>query len=86
MRLRETRKIATSVAKEMVKDKAEVLMQGKGSRDVFSLLGGCTPSFRSSKSDNGIVKSNMDADAKSKLTEEEMFAQMRCVHKEFQKM
>ncbi|KAJ8583434.1 cytochrome P450 [Rhizopogon salebrosus TDB-379] len=63
MRLRETRKIATSVAKEMVKDKAEVLMQGKGNRDVFSLL----------------VKSNMDADAKSKLTEEEMFAQMRTI-------
>ncbi|KAJ8585151.1 cytochrome P450, partial [Rhizopogon salebrosus TDB-379] len=59
-RLRETGEIATSVAKEMVKDKAEMLMQGKGSRDVFSLL----------------VKANMDADAKSKLTEEELYAQM----------
>jgi hypothetical protein len=50
-RLRETGEIATSVAKEMVKDKAEMLMQGKGSRDVFSLLGVYTPSFRFSKSD-----------------------------------
>jgi hypothetical protein len=43
-RLRETGNLAMSVAKQMVKD--------KGSRDVFSLLGGYTSSFRSSKSDN----------------------------------
>ncbi|KAG1839922.1 cytochrome P450 [Suillus subalutaceus] len=36
---------------------------GQGSRDVFSLL----------------VKANMDADAKAKLTEEELFAQMRTI-------
>jgi hypothetical protein len=30
-----------------------------------------------------IVKANMDADAKSKLTEEEMYAQMRWVPKIF---
>jgi hypothetical protein len=51
-RLRETGNLAMSVAKQMVKDKAEMLLQGKGSRDVFSLLGGYTSSFRSSKSDN----------------------------------
>lgn len=39
-RLRDTGDMATSVAKQLVKDKAEVLLQGKGSRDVFSLLGG----------------------------------------------
>jgi hypothetical protein len=50
-RLRETGSIARSVAKQMVKDKAEMLMQGKGSRDVFSLLGECTTSFTSSKFD-----------------------------------
>ncbi|KAJ8585149.1 cytochrome P450 [Rhizopogon salebrosus TDB-379] len=60
-RLRETGEIATSIAKQMVEEKAEMLMQGKGNRDVFSLL----------------VKANMDADAKSKLTEEELYAQMR---------
>ncbi|KAJ8585426.1 cytochrome P450 [Rhizopogon salebrosus TDB-379] len=62
-RLRETGRIVGSVAKQMVKDKAEMLMQGEGSRDVFSLL----------------VKANMDADAKSKLTEEELLAQMRTI-------
>jgi hypothetical protein len=39
-RLRDTGTMATSVAKQLVKDKAEELLQGKGSRDVFSLLGG----------------------------------------------
>ncbi|KAG1751043.1 cytochrome P450 [Suillus lakei] len=62
-RMRETGNIATSVAKELVQDKAEMLLQGKGSRDVFSLL----------------VKANMDTDAKAKLTEEELFAQMRTI-------
>ena len=70
----------------MVKDKAEMLMQGKGSRDVFSLLSECTPSFRSGKSDEVTVKANMDTDAKSKLTEEEMYAQMRWVHETFQNL
>jgi hypothetical protein len=50
-RLRETGGIMASVAKQMVKDKAEMLMQGEGSRDVFSLLGECTLSFLSSKFD-----------------------------------
>ncbi|OAX39240.1 cytochrome P450 [Rhizopogon vinicolor AM-OR11-026] len=63
VRMRETGIIATSVAKQMVEDKAEMLLQGKGSRDVFSLL----------------VKANMDADAKAKLTDEELFAQMRTI-------
>jgi len=31
--------MATSVAKQMVQNKSEMLLQGKGSRDVFSLLG-----------------------------------------------
>jgi hypothetical protein len=80
LRIREAETLATSFAKEMVKDKAEILLQGKSSRDVFSLLGGCTASLRSSKSDEGIVKANMDTDAKAKLTEEELIAQMRWVH------
>jgi hypothetical protein len=75
--------IVTSVAKKIVEDKAEVLLQGKGNRDVFSLLGGCTASFRYSQSDKSIVKANMDADAKAKMTEEEMLAQMWWVHNMF---
>ncbi|KAG1856005.1 cytochrome P450 [Suillus subalutaceus] len=62
-RMRETGNLATSVAKQLVKEKAEMLLEGKGSRDVFSLL----------------VKANMDTDAKAKLTEEELFAQMRTI-------
>ncbi|KAG2037512.1 cytochrome P450 [Suillus americanus] len=62
-RMRETGNLATSVAKQLVKEKAEMLLGGKGSRDVFSLL----------------VKANMDTDAKAKLTEEELFAQMRTI-------
>jgi cytochrome P450 len=62
-RMRETGNLATSVAKQLVKDKAEMLLGGKGSRDVFSLL----------------VKANMDTDAKAKLTDVELFAQMRTI-------
>ncbi|KAG1836808.1 cytochrome P450 [Suillus subalutaceus] len=65
-RMRDTGKLATSVAKQLVKDKAEMILRGKGSRDVFSLLGG------SSQSQYGY-------DAKAKLTEEELFAQMRTI-------
>ncbi|KAH7883347.1 cytochrome P450 [Phlebopus sp. FC_14] len=63
VRIREVNNVATAVAKDMVNEKAETLLQGKGSRDVFSLL----------------VKANMDADAKNKLTEEELLAQMRTI-------
>jgi hypothetical protein len=80
LRVREMKTITTSFAKQMVKDKAKMLLQGKGSRDVFSLLGECTASLRSSKSDEGVVKANMDIDAKEKLTEEELIAMMRWVH------
>ncbi|KAG1878934.1 cytochrome P450 [Suillus subluteus] len=63
VRMRDTGNLATSVAKQLVKDKAEMILGGKGNRDVFSLL----------------VKANMDTDAKAKLTEEELFAQMRTI-------
>ncbi|KAG2043960.1 cytochrome P450 [Suillus americanus] len=63
VRVRETGNLATAIAKQLVKDKAEMLLGGKGSRDVFSLL----------------VKANMDTDRKAKLTEEELFAQMRTI-------
>jgi len=50
MRVREARSIALSVAKEMVQEKGEMLLQGKGSRDLFSLLGVCAASFWFNKS------------------------------------
>ncbi|KAL4068695.1 cytochrome P450 [Scleroderma yunnanense] len=61
LRARQTRDIATAEAKDMVTEKAEFLLQGKGSRDIFTLL----------------VKANMDAEAKDKLSDEELYAQMR---------
>ncbi|OJA08374.1 hypothetical protein AZE42_00989 [Rhizopogon vesiculosus] len=63
VRMREVSSAATVVAKQMVEEKAAMLLQGKGSRDVFSLL----------------IKANMDTEAKAKLTEEELFAQMRTI-------
>ncbi|KIK19035.1 hypothetical protein PISMIDRAFT_161208 [Pisolithus microcarpus 441] len=42
---------------------AESLLQGKGSRDIFTLL----------------VKANMDAEAKNKLSDEELYSQMRVI-------
>ncbi|KIO10441.1 hypothetical protein M404DRAFT_129598 [Pisolithus tinctorius Marx 270] len=62
-RLREAKKVTTATAATMVTEKAESLLQGKGSRDIFSLL----------------VKANMDADAKNKLSDEELYSQMRVI-------
>ncbi|KAF9235250.1 cytochrome P450 [Melanogaster broomeanus] len=62
-RMRDLQNVGNEVAKELVQEKAESLLQSKGSRDVFTLL----------------VKANMDADAKNKLTEEELLAQMRTI-------
>ncbi|KIM58519.1 hypothetical protein SCLCIDRAFT_16779 [Scleroderma citrinum Foug A] len=60
-RVRQTRAVATAQAKDMVTEKAEFLLQGKGSKDIFTLL----------------VKANMDAEAKNKLSDEELYSQMR---------
>ncbi|KAH0828958.1 cytochrome P450 [Lanmaoa asiatica] len=62
-RAREMKKMATEVAKEMVREKSESLLAGNGKRDIFSLL----------------VKANMDTEAKNKLTEEELLSQMRVI-------
>lgn len=60
---RHTAKLANEVAKEMVESKAEALLQGKGSKDVLSLL----------------VKANASENEETKLTEEEIYAQMRTI-------
>ncbi|KAI6007546.1 cytochrome P450 [Pisolithus orientalis] len=62
-RLREAKKVTTATAATMVTEKAESLLQGKGGRDIFSLL----------------VKANMDAEAKNKLSDEELYSQMRVI-------
>lgn len=78
--LRETKAYATELAKGMVSEKAEYLLQGKDTKDIFTSLG---------KSEDHIihilrlrvqtVKSNMDIGAKNKLSDEELYAQMRYV-------
>ncbi|KAF8557930.1 cytochrome P450 [Imleria badia] len=59
-RARDVKIMVTSVAKELVKEKADALLQGKGNQDIFTLL----------------VKANMDANAKIKLSDEELLPQM----------
>ncbi|EGN92782.1 hypothetical protein SERLA73DRAFT_116913 [Serpula lacrymans var. lacrymans S7.3] len=59
-RIREVNNVATDLAKRLVEEKAETLLQGKGGRDLFSLL----------------IKANMAENAKTKLTEPEVFAQV----------
>lgn len=62
-RARECEQMVMKVAKELVSSKAEALVQGKGSRDIFSLL----------------VKANAAEDAASRLSDEEMYAEMRTI-------
>ncbi|KAF8131862.1 cytochrome P450 [Boletus edulis] len=61
VRARDVRTTVTSIAKELVREKADTLLQGRGNTDIFTLL----------------VKANMDANAKKKLSDEELLAQMR---------
>ena len=77
-RAREVKRVATEVAKELLREKAETLLAGKGSRDVFSLLGR-TFSLFINFTDRLVVKANLDTEAKNKLTEEELLAQVWCV-------
>ena len=80
-RAREVKIMVTSVAKELVREKADALLQGKGNQDIFSLLG-VLPlrySLPASLVDYLAVKANMDANAKLKLSDEELLAQMRWV-------
>ncbi|KAF8434330.1 cytochrome P450 [Boletus edulis BED1] len=60
-RARDAKITMTNIARELVQQKANALLQGKGTTDILSLL----------------VKANMDATEKMKLSEEEMLAQMR---------
>ncbi|KAF8629180.1 hypothetical protein AX17_005765 [Amanita inopinata Kibby_2008] len=60
---RRTAEIANGVTRGLVKSKAEALLQGKGNKDILSLL----------------VKANASENVGTKLTEEEMLAQMRTI-------
>ncbi|PBK60601.1 cytochrome P450 [Armillaria solidipes] len=56
-------KLTTAVAKDLVKDKSEALLSGKGRRDIMSLL----------------VKANASGNAKTRLPEPELLAQMNTI-------
>lgn len=60
---RHTAELANAVARALVDSKAHALLQGKGSKDILSLL----------------VKANVSENAATRLTEEEMLAQMRTI-------
>ncbi|KAJ7167314.1 cytochrome P450 [Mycena crocata] len=60
---RRVTRIAIGIAKELVEQKAEALMAGKGKRDIMSLL----------------VKANASANPRTNLSENEMLAQMQTI-------
>ncbi|KAG6861673.1 hypothetical protein C0995_013242 [Termitomyces sp. Mi166 len=60
---RHTAKLANEVARALVKSKAGALLQGRNNRDILSLL----------------VKANASENEATKLTDEEMLAQMRTI-------
>ncbi|KAJ7099339.1 cytochrome P450 [Mycena belliarum] len=61
--IRYTAQVTTRVARELVASKSAALLQGKGSRDIMSLL----------------VKANASENAKTKLNEDELLSQMRTI-------
>ncbi|KDQ64165.1 hypothetical protein JAAARDRAFT_201556 [Jaapia argillacea MUCL 33604] len=62
-RIRSTAESANQVAKNLIEEKGEALLHGRGNRDVMTLL----------------VKANKSTNVKAQLSEGEMFAQMRTV-------
>ncbi|KAF4621387.1 hypothetical protein D9613_000522 [Agrocybe pediades] len=60
---RHTANLANEVTRELVKSKADALLQGKGNKDILSLL----------------VKANASEKSSTRLTDEEMLAQMRTI-------
>jgi len=60
---RHTARLADAVTRALVESKADALLQGKGNKDILSLL----------------VKGNASEDSATRLTEEEMLAQMRTI-------
>ncbi|KAF8197990.1 cytochrome P450 [Pholiota molesta] len=60
---RYTAKLANAVTQQLIESKAEALLQGKGNKDILSLL----------------VKANASEKASTRLTEEEILAQMRTI-------
>ncbi|KXN90138.1 Cytochrome P450 4A4 [Leucoagaricus sp. SymC.cos] len=60
---RHTAKLANAVARELVNSKSEAALQGKGNKDILSLL----------------VQANASENSETRLTDEELLAQMRTI-------
>lgn len=80
-RARDAKEMSTSVARELVRDKAKALLQGKANTDIFTLLSMLfvRHSLLFTLVHLLAVKANMDANAKMKLSDEELLSQMRYV-------
>jgi hypothetical protein len=74
---RYTAKLANAVTRQLVEEKSAALLQGKGNKDILSLLGIMPINLQYSNLTIFIVKANASEEAKTRLTEEEIFAQMR---------
>lgn len=75
---RYTAKLANALTRQLVEDKSEALLQGKGNKDILSLLGkGLIEQLIFIVLNLLLVKANASEEAKTRLTEEEIFAQMR---------
>lgn len=61
----------------MLREKTENLLAGEGGRDIFTLLGRRRWTPLVNVANRLAVKANMGTEAKNKMTEEEVLAQMR---------
>lgn len=78
--LRRLRKTVTDVARNLVEEKSAALLQGKGSKDIMSLIGRSRAPFIDLHVVDIIpVKANNSENAATRLSEEEMIAQMQFV-------
>jgi hypothetical protein len=74
---RENKAIVHKLAHSLIQEKSDALMEGKGNRDVLSLL---STAFRLSDVSTylyGVVNANMSEDPKTRLSEYEIISQMR---------
>lgn len=82
---RECERLTLKVAKELLEGKAEALQDGEGSRDIFSLLGALArlEPYAMSTHASTAVKANASENEKVCLSDEELYAEMRCVDVHF---
>jgi hypothetical protein len=82
--MRKASRLTERVANSLIEAKAQALIEGKGSRDVFSLLGesrlGIAYKYKYlTKTYFNIVEANKTESEKTRMTDDEMVSQMRYV-------